>query len=294
MTDVPGDAEAIDVPCPFCGERPIQQAATAARVSGFLIAYSIKRKTVIGCGTCTRNELLKAAAGTMLTGWWSITSAILNPFVLLYDVVRAPYNRGPTSGLVEAVEEEGIEVAFLESRNDFDPARAPTTDVLLDDLEAGGSSRGGDTGGPSDAEEQVLLEGLVQLGGAVMLADGRPSTAQAESLRDVLQEVFPDRNGEELESLIQEHVEAGPDVATVTGELAGVLTEDGEDLVLQVAMDVALAGGEVRDAEVATIAEISDGLGSGMDEDTIELLLEVRGGRDLDDAIGDHLGEADT
>lgn len=299
MTDVPSGAEAIDVPCPFCGERPIEQAAKAVRVSGFLLAYSIKRKTVIGCATCTRNELLKAAAGTTVTGWWSITSAILNPFVILYDVVRAPYNRGPTSGLVETIEEEGIEVTFLENRDDFDPTSGVSTDVLLDEFEAGGSSGsgssgGGSTDGRSDVENQVLLEGIIQLAGAVMLAGGQPSRAQAELLRDVLREMFPERDREELETLIQQHLKAGPDVTAVTDELAGFLTEDGEDLVLEITMDVALADGEVRDADVATVTEICDGLGMGMDESSVGMLMEVRAGKDLEDAIDDLVDEADA
>lgn len=293
MTAVPGDAEAIDVPCPHCGERPVQQAAKAVRVSGFLIAYSIKRKTVIGCAECTRNELWKAALGTMLTGWWSITSAIINPFVVLWNLLRAPYNRGPTSGLVETIEEEGIEVGFVEDSEDFDPMRSVSTDVLLDDFDAGGASGGSAAAGRSDVEDQVLMEGVVQLAGAVMLADGQPSSDQAELLRGVLRELFPDLDRGELESLIKEHLRAGPDVTAVTGELGGVLTEDGEDLLLEVAMDVALADGPASDAEVATIAEIADGLGMDMDEDAVGLLLEVRGGGDLDDAVDEHLGEAD-
>lgn len=294
MTNVPSDAEAIDVPCPFCGERPIQQAARAARVTGFLIAYSIKRKTVIGCATCTRNELFKAATGTMLTGWWSITSAILNPFVILYNVVRALYNRGPTGGLVDEIEQEGIQVGFLDDLNDFDPGGTVSTDVLLNEFDAGRSSGGGGTDGRSDVEDQVLLEGIIQLAGAVMLANGQPSKAQAEALRDDLREVFPDRDQEEVESLIREHLEAGADVPTVTGELAGFLTEDGEDLVLEIAMDVALADGEIRDADVATIAEICDGLGMGMDQGSVEMLLEVRAGKDLEDAIDDLLDETEA
>lgn len=293
MSDVPSEAAAVDVPCPFCGERPVEQAAKAARVSGFLIAYSIKRKTVIGCATCTRKELLKAAAGTMLTGWWSITSAILNPFVLLYDLLRAPYNRGPTDGLVEAIEAEGIEVTFLEHRDEFDPAGKVSPEVLLDEFETA-ESGGATTGGAADVEEQVLLEGLIQLAGAVMLADGRPSTAQAERLRDDLRELFPDRDPAELERLIQAHIESDPDVTTVTGELAGSLTEDGEDLVLDVAIDVALADGEIRDADVGTIAEICDGLGMDMDEDTVEMLVAVRAGEDIDAALDGLLDEADA
>jgi uncharacterized tellurite resistance protein B-like protein len=291
MADVPSDAEAIDLPCPYCGERPIEQAAKAVRVTGFLLAYSIKRKTVIGCGQCTRGELLKAAAGTMLTGWWSLTSAIMNPFVILWNLVRAPYNRGPTSGLVETIEEEGIEVSFLEDGEAFEPAAGVSTDVLLDDFGAAASGGGG--ADRSDLEDQVLLESVIQLAGAVTLADGQPSKEQAQQLRNVLQEVFPDRDREELESLIKEHLQAGPDVAAVTDELSGVLTEDGEDLMLEVAMDVALADGPASDAEIATITEITDGLGMEMDEEAVELLLDVRGGKDLDDAVDEHLGEAD-
>jgi uncharacterized tellurite resistance protein B-like protein len=293
MATVPGDAEAIDLPCPHCGERPIEQAAKAVRVTGFLLAYSLKRKTVIGCAACTRGELLKAAAGTMLTGWWSITSAIMNPFVILWNLLRAPYNRGPTSGLVETIEAEGIEVSFLEDREAFEPTTGVSTDVLLDDFDAAASGGGGGGAARSDLEDQVLLEGVIQLAGAVMLADGQPSTEQAQQLRDVLQEVFPDRDSDELESLIKEHLQAGPDVAAVTDELSGVLTEDGEDLVLEVAMDVALADGPASDAEIATLTEITDGLGMGMDEEAVELLLDVRGGTDLDDAVDEHLGEVD-
>jgi uncharacterized tellurite resistance protein B-like protein len=184
-------------------------------------------------------------------------------------------------------------VSFLEDREAFEPTTGVSTDVLLDDFDAAASGGGGGGAARSDLEDQVLLEGVIQLAGAVMLADGQPSTEQAQQLRDVLQEVFPDRDSDELESLIKEHLQAGPDVAAVTDELSGVLTEDGEDLVLEVAMDVALADGPASDAEIATLTEITDGLGMGMDEEAVELLLDVRGGTDLDDAVDEHLGEVD-
>lgn len=252
MSTVPSDAAAVDVPCPHCGERPIEQAAKAYGVAGFLIAYRLSRRTHVGCGRCTRRKCWGSAAKTAVTGWWSITCIIINPFLIVWNLGRGLLNRGPSSGLVALLQESGVEVRFLDDPAAFDPR--------------------GHVG------EEVLVHGLVQLGCAVMLADEDADRAEAAVIRDELAGFATALSSDDVEAMIEETVQAEPAVDDVAASLGDLLSREGRDAALGLATRVAAADGEVDDQEVALIQAVADELGMAVDEAEINALIELNQG----------------
>lgn len=249
MGAVPGDAAAVDVPCPHCGERPIQQAAKNYRLAGFLLAFQIKSDVQIGCATCTRRKSWKSAAITAVTGWWSVTCALLNPFAIAWNLGRGLLNRGPSSGLVDVLEESGVEVSFLDDPADYDAS--------------------------GHRADEPLVRGLATLGCAVMLADDDADRAEATLIREELEGLSPEFGGEDLEALITETARSAPTAEDVGGALGRLLTDEGREAALGLATRVAAADGEVDEEEVALIGAVADELGIEVDEEAIEALIEL-------------------
>lgn len=249
MSDVPSDAAAVDVPCPHCGERPIEQAAKAYGVAGFLIAYRLSRRTHVGCGTCTRRKCWGSAAKTAVTGWWSITCIIINPFLIVWNLLRGLVNRGPTAGLVSLLEESGVSVSYLADPAEFEP------------------------GGHVD--DELLVNGLAQLGCAVMLADEDAGEAEAALIRDELAGLAPDRSTAELETLIEETVQTRPEVEDVADALGNLLSLEGRDAALGLATRVAAADGDIDDREVSMIEELAAALGMDVSAEEVAALAEM-------------------
>lgn len=104
----------------------------------------------------------------------------------------------------------------------------------------------------------------------------------------------PDRDQDDIETLIEETATDAPPAEDVAEGLAGLLTEEGRDLAIDLALDVAAADDEIDAAEVGLISDIADGLGMEMDEEGIEMLLEVNLGKDLEDALEDYAQEAEA
>lgn len=77
------------VRCPLCYLRGVETMATARYVRGFLIVVQFASYPVTGCVPCVRGELLKQAFLSLLVGWFSLRALILNPFFILYNVIRA-------------------------------------------------------------------------------------------------------------------------------------------------------------------------------------------------------------
>lgn len=252
MPTVPPDAAAVDVPCPHCGERPIQQAAKNYRLTGLLLAYQIKSDVQVGCAPCTRRKSWKSAAITALTGWWSVTCAIMNPFAIAWNLGRGLYNRGPTSGLVEVLEEAGVEVAFLEDPDEFDVG--------------------------AHGADEALVRGLATLGCAVMLADDDADREEAELIREEIDGLAPDFDREELEAVIAETARADPTVEEVGSALGQLLTDEGREAALGLAVRVAAADGAIEEDEVAIIDEVADELGLDVGPEAIEAMAELQVG----------------
>jgi len=234
VTDVPDDAVAVDVPCPECGDRPIQEASTGVGLVGMLLAYRWSSRTVVGCHQCNRSRLWGLAGKNLLLGWWSIVSVFANPFTILWNLGRGSINRGPSTKLARTLAESGVDFQYLADASEFDASEY--------------------------AEHELLKRGLLRLGVAVMLADGRADPTEAAAIRDNALELFPDATAGDLEARVQEYASGTTNAATVADGLSETLTSDGRKLALRFAAQVAVADGDVDDAEAELLSTVADAL----------------------------------
>ena len=95
--------------CPFCQLRPVESTAKTSSVRGFLIAYQISTRTLIGCAPCVRNELFKEAGLSALLGWFSITAFVINPFLIVYNMGRGIAVRPNPEAVMKRLKEVGYE-----------------------------------------------------------------------------------------------------------------------------------------------------------------------------------------
>lgn len=131
---VPDGAVAVDMPCPHCVERPIEETATARKATGFLVAYRIRTEQYVGCHSCVRRKMWAAAGKTAITGWFSIACILMNPVFILWNLGRGLINRGPTLPLAGVLEETGIEFEYLHDGNAFDSGASQDDVVDPDDF----------------------------------------------------------------------------------------------------------------------------------------------------------------
>ena len=74
--------------CPHCNKNHIDTIATAPYVRGLIVAFQMGSKTLIGCTPCVKKKLFGEAGLSMLLGWLSITSFIINPFLILWNLIQ--------------------------------------------------------------------------------------------------------------------------------------------------------------------------------------------------------------
>jgi uncharacterized tellurite resistance protein B-like protein len=234
VPDVPGDAAAVDVPCPECGDRPVEEASTGVGLVGMLLAYRWSSRTVVGCHQCNRSRLWGLAGKNVLLGWWSIASVFANPFTILWNLGRGAINRGPSTKLARTLAESGVDFQYVADASEFDASEY--------------------------AEHELLKRSLLRLGAAVMLADGRADPTEAAAIRDNALELFPDANANDLEGRVQEYASGTTNAAKVAGGLSETLTTDGRKLALRFAAQVAVADGDVDDSEAELLSTVADAL----------------------------------
>jgi uncharacterized tellurite resistance protein B-like protein len=234
VTDVPSDAVAVDVPCPECGDRPIEEASTGVGLVGMLLAYRWSSRTVVGCHQCNRSRLWGLGGKNLLLGWWSIASVFANPFTIVWNFGRGAVNRGPSTKLARTLAESGVDFRYLSDAGEFDASEY--------------------------AEHELLKRGLLRLGVAVMLADGRADPTEAAAIRDNALALFPDANGNDLEARVQEYASGTTNAAKVASGLSETLTSDGRKLALRFAAQVAVADGDVDDSEAELLSTVADAL----------------------------------
>lgn len=88
-----GQDQPINYSCPYCEGTDIETAATAPYVRGLFLAYEYGSRSFIGCTPCVRKKVLKEAGLSSVLGWFSITAFIINPFLIIYNLVQVPFIR---------------------------------------------------------------------------------------------------------------------------------------------------------------------------------------------------------
>lgn len=87
----PVQATPAQYTCPYCDERPLETVARVPYVRGYVVAYTVGYKKMIGCKKCVRKAIYKEAGKSGLLGWFSVTALFLNPVCISYGLVRGVF-----------------------------------------------------------------------------------------------------------------------------------------------------------------------------------------------------------
>ncbi|WP_435333718.1 TerB family tellurite resistance protein [Haloarchaeobius sp. TZWWS8] len=242
--EIPAGAVAVDVACPHCGERPIEERATGVGLLGLLVIYRWKTRSFVGCHQCNRSKLFRMAGKNAVLGWWSIT-ALVNPFAIAYDVGRGLYNTGPSEKLARSLDGAGIDYEWLTESDAYDPSSEPGN--------------------------ELMFRGILRLGMSVALADGSLDRAEAVAMRDAALELFEGRSPESVESRLDRYAGEVTNADKVAAGLSDMLTLEGKTLALVYAARVAAADGVVSDDERVLLGRIANGL--GLDPERVDEVL---------------------
>lgn len=208
-------------PCPYCNQRSLETVATAPYVRGFLIMMLIGSKSFIGCVPCVRSRVLGEAGWSMLLGWFSPKSLIINPFLILYNFFRGlMVGQNPTA-VAKKLRELGL----------------------------------------PDKPNFVNMEVVgVALAAAMIMADGEVDPAELAAAEKAGDEVFEGFDEAALRLILQnsKDIPAAEDLARM---LRDVLDNDGKTKVMVFLSEIAIADGNVSPEERALLERIANALG---------------------------------
>lgn len=241
---VPSSAAAIDIACPLCGKRPIEEMAKGYRVNAFVLFYTMKTYELVGCHACIRRKLWGMSAINLVLGWWGIRAAVINFALTLKNVVRGAFNRGPNTNLQSALEDIGVTYDYLDDPSAYDPS--------------------------THSPDELYVRSFVRLGTAIMFADGVAHPEEKQAFHDAIQLVVPDFPSSKLDDLIDRASQTEADVERVAKGIGEVLGQEGKELVIAFVSMIADAGvtGDEDIELVATIARAME-----LSEDDIEAIL---------------------
>lgn len=96
------------VTCPRCKSSSIDTVATAPYIRGFVLAYNYGTKRFVGCNPCVRKQLAAEVGLSLLTGWFSITSLLINPMCILWNSARLPFVKANPEQVEQMLRELGV------------------------------------------------------------------------------------------------------------------------------------------------------------------------------------------
>lgn len=208
-------------PCPYCHERTLEAVASAPYVRGFIIVMMFGSKSFIGCVPCVRQKIFGEAGMSMLLGWFSPKSLIINPFLILYNLVRAVF----VGANPKAVEKKLTQLGL------------PGTPNLID-IQAVG----------------------VALAASMILADGEVDEAEVLAAEKSGDEVFEGFDEARLRMILQ-HGKDLPSADDLAGMLRDVLDQESKAKVMEFLSEIAMADGRVAKEEREMLQRVAAGLG---------------------------------
>jgi uncharacterized tellurite resistance protein B-like protein len=208
-------------PCPYCHQRSLETTATAPYVRGLLVAYMIGSKTFIGCVPCVRKKLLGEAGLSLVIGWFSLYSIVINPCFILYNLMRTVFVKPNPNSVAKNLAALGL----------------PASPQVLD----------------------INMVGCA-LAASMILADGKVEESELLAAEKAGDEVF-DNFDEAALRMIVEHGKGLPPVEDLAMMLRDVIDQEAKEKVMVYLSEIALADGHVAPEERQMLARIGKGLG---------------------------------
>jgi uncharacterized tellurite resistance protein B-like protein len=181
----------------------------------------IGSKSFIGCVPCVRSRVLGEVGWSMLLGWFSPKSLIINPFFILYNFFRGLLVGQNPTAVAKKLRELGL----------------------------------------PDKPNFVNMEVVgVALAAAMIMADGEVDPAELAAAERAGDEVFEGFDEAALRLILQNSKDI-PAAEDLAGMLRDVLDNDGKTKVMVFLSEIAIADGSVSPEERALLERIANGLG---------------------------------
>lgn len=211
------------IPCPICEDRHLSAVATAPFARGFLLAYQMGSKKIVGCKRCVSRGLRQEAGKSLLFGWFSITALVLNVFFIPWNLLRS----------------------FIVADDDLAVSK------FLDEV-----------GVPKPGTEYRLTDAFYSAAATMIRADGKIEQSEIDAAISIGQQMLPEFDPQALLDVLNTKTATQSLDATAT-VFRVYLTEDGQAMMFRYLMAIALADGDFAKSEDKMMERLADKIGIG-------------------------------
>lgn len=217
--------------CPHCDTRPMVAAASLPYTRGYLFNGGFGIKTLTGCVTCVRRELIEETGRSALIGWFSIPGLVANPVFIAYGIARS-----------------------LVVRSDPDRIAALVRTA----------------GGKNSADIYDPLQAAYRLAASMIAADRKTLPSELSTAGSIGQRLFENFNLAEFQAVVSATRDL-PEPVELASLLKPLVDADSKAKIYRYLVAVATADGDMAPEEQTLLAEIASRLGitlpgEGIDE----------------------------
>ncbi|MFK7925618.1 MAG: tellurite resistance TerB family protein [Bacteroidia bacterium] len=202
--------------CPYCQVRPLETTARAPFVRGYLLAYQLGYQKLVGCVRCVRNRVLRQAAYSLLLGWFSLTAVIINPFLIIWNLIQAPFVRSRPEKVEKVLKRMGL---------------------------------------PLNPKKANLTDAGYALAASMITADGKIEASELMIAEVQGREIFGEFDIEEFRRLVSDYKELPPAV-DMAGIFNDILNTEEKVQIYRYLEAIATADGDFAKAERELLTEI--------------------------------------
>lgn len=211
------DNRPVSYSCPYCDTRNLETVAAVPFIRGYVLAYQIGSNTFIGCVPCVRKKVLGEAGRSLFLGWFSISAFIVNPFLILYNLLRAPFIGQNYPKVRQKLRELGI---------------------------------------PEEQSAVNLTSMCYCLAASMIAADGKIEASEIAVANEIGAKLFADFNPADFETVAAD-VKGLPAPQDIASLLTEILTEEGKKALFLYLLAIAQADGQVAESEKKLLEEIA-------------------------------------
>ncbi len=212
--------------CPYCRVNYLETSAKLPYVRGLLLAVQHGHKTLVGCKSCVRTELLKESGKSALIGWFSPTAVVLNPIFIVYGLGRTLFVRTDLDAVRKVLKEAGI---------------------------------------PEPAEPLNLVQIAYSLAASMIAADKKILPEEIAIASDIGARLFENFDAAEFRKTVDNH-ENLPEPAELARLLREALSEESRIAIYRYLLAIAQADEEVSQEEGALLTVVANNLGLTSDD----------------------------
>jgi len=204
--------------CPYCQKRHVQTAVKTPFVRGILLMYIMGRKQFVGCVPCVRLKILKEVGWSLLIGWFSLTALVINPFLIIFNLIRAIFVHPNVEKVHKILKRAGV----------------PTD--------------------PSYIRVTSLSYGLAS---AMITADGKIEDEEVVIAEEIGKKLFEDFNTEEFRETVYEYKHL-PSAEDLAGIIKDGLDDISKSMIFNYLYSIANADGEMAKEEAELLERIAE------------------------------------